>query len=233
MANSESTFADKLGRAQNLQSAVAGYTPAFAPADVSLKPPAFKTFIESIETANETLDDKRGTYSVYTGERLAMVKDIKARAQRAMSYIKSNSAWAKRYESAKLIYDKLRGYTPANVKAPEGDTVTEKKKVKVGQQSFSDIEGLFSKLITALGKVPRYAPPAAELTIAELTGLDDAFSAMSDDIGTVAAEISVLVRERAALYEELSDKAQSIKAAVSSQYGPKSAEFTTIKGLKF
>ncbi len=52
MANTEQTFADRLQRGRTMQSKIAGFTPAFAPADVSLLPPAFELFLDDVEAAN-------------------------------------------------------------------------------------------------------------------------------------------------------------------------------------
>ncbi len=133
----------------------------------------------------------------------------------------------------KPTYDKLRGYRAAAVKPPADDSKDEKKKAKVGQQSFADIEGLFAKLIKALEKVPGYAPPADELTLPELGALAADFGDKNEMLASLGPSLGVLVRERQALYESLSDKAQSIKAAVSAQYGPTTPEYGAIKGLKF
>ena len=45
--------------------------------------------------------------------------------------------------------------------------------------------------------------------------------------------MAVLVKDRVEAYRTLHDRALAIKAAVSAQYGIRSSEYVTIKGLKF
>jgi len=234
MPNTEQTFADRFARAQQLQAAVASFNPTFTPADASLTPAAFGTYLTDLATLNDTIAEQRADYSTQAGERAAVLAEVKSRSQRAMSYLKSNAAWARHAEAAKLIYDKLRGYRTAATPAPSvpAATVEAKKKIKSGQQSFADVEGLFTKFISALKKVPGYAPPAPELALPGLTTLAEAFTDKNDALAELAAGLAPLVKDRLARYDDLTDKAQAIKAAASAQYGPKSSEFLSIKGLK-
>lgn len=233
MANTESSFADRYGRALTLAGSIAEFTPAFAPPDTSLTPTNFAAFLESIEAANRTLADRREDLSNAVAERQAMAKTIKTLCQRAMTYVTSNPAWSKHASTIKLTYTRLRGYRPGRAKAPTQGDEAEVRKFKVTQRSFAELDDLFTRFITALDKVPGYAPPAPELTITQLQATDTAFETINKAIADLAPEVALLVRNRASLYESLREKARGIKAAVLAQYGPTSPEYDTIKRLRF
>lgn len=53
MANSETSFADRLQRGSSLYAALFGFTPPFAPADPLLLPAAFATFLDGLGGMNQ------------------------------------------------------------------------------------------------------------------------------------------------------------------------------------
>lgn len=234
MPNTERTFADRLGRAKLLLSAIEDFTPAFAPAAPDLRVAEFDVFVAALEAANDKTSDEKDTYSTQSASRAETVKQVKALALQAMSYVKSNPAWARHHATLKPTYDKLRGYRTARDVVPVEPpaTAVEKKAIKSGQQSFADIEGLFGKFLKALGKVPGYAPPAAEITIPALTTLDTALSDLNEELAALSAALSITIKERFDAFEQLTKKNLAIKAAALAQYGTSSAEYKSIKGIK-
>jgi hypothetical protein len=93
MPISETTFADRLGRAQVLSAGLNTFSPAFDPADTELEPAAFSTFLADLTTLNGTANSAKDDYSTAAAERVIMVKDIKTRALRAFRYVQSNPKW--------------------------------------------------------------------------------------------------------------------------------------------
>lgn len=235
MPNIERTFADILGRAQQLSSAIASFQPPFAPADLDLNPASFAAFLDSVDVANAKVADRRTSYATKALGRVDLVKEVKARAQRALSYLKSNVAWKRHTESIKPTYEKLRGYRTAKTVVPSEPPADaeEKRKIKTGQQSFADIEGLFAKFYVSLTKVPGYAPTTPEISLLAMNQLDQDLKTLNDDLAGVAAEMAVVIKDRAEAYRVLHDRALAIKAAVSAQYGIRSSEYASIKGLRF
>ncbi len=58
MANTETTFADRLARGRLMQTTAVGFTVAFAPPDATLANGPVETFLESVKTANDTANTK-------------------------------------------------------------------------------------------------------------------------------------------------------------------------------
>jgi len=234
MANTEKTFADRLGRADQMVAAITAATPAFAPADADVTPAAFTAFVTALRTTNNEANEANADYSTAVRERLAMVKEIKERALRAFRYVLSNKAWEHHAGSIKLTYDKLRANKPKATPLPtEGTPGEVAKAIKTGEQSFADIDSLFTKFVVALSKIAGYNPPALELSLAELQALNTAFSAKNKAMAGLAETASLKVRKRQAGFSDLKTKTAAIKNATSAQYGMKSATYVSIKGLRF
>ncbi len=234
MANTESTFADRLQRGQHLHSIIASFDPAFAPPDEDLEPVEFLTFLEELDTLNEAVVDAEAEWKNAVAARLAIVTDIKDRALRALDRVKSKKDWDRQRPAVKSAADALRGYRPSRVKTPPKDdgtpaVMTEPK----ADQSFGDIKALLDKLIAALGKVPGYDTGAPlELTIAQLkalcTGLDTQNKAVADR----EQDLRAARDPRRAGYATLKERKIAIKDATRSQYGAKSEQFAQAKTVR-
>ena len=238
MAISEKSFADRLGRGRLMQTAIAGFTPAFAPVDTTLAAAAFDTFLDDLDTQNTDTGSLVSQYTNEVSARGVMVKDIKARALRVLSFVGSNAAWKKYERGVKSLADKIRGNRPRAPKPPApGETPGSPlaKTRSKGEQSFAEIEENFEQLIAAVQGISGYAPPATDITVASLQTLSTDFAAKNAAMGTLAGQAGVSQRERLALYDGpggLREKMLAIKKAVRAQYGSDSAEFGQVKGIK-
>jgi hypothetical protein len=222
----------------DLQTAVAGFSPAFAPVDASLAPAAFLTFLNSLDAMGTDVGTAVGLYTNGVQRRTPMMADIQDRALRVLSLVKSNASWAAFLPNIKKLVDKIRGNTPKQPKPPapgEGPGSPPAKKRNTGEQSFADIEDNFEKLIAALGSVPGYTPPASDLTIANLTTLATDFAAKNLAMSTLGNTIGMKQKARLEAFDGpggLKEKMKAIKEAVRSQYGSTSAEYEQVKGIK-
>jgi len=238
MAISERTFADRLGRGQQLQTAVAAFSPAFAPADASLGVTAFQTFVDGLDTLNTETGTSVTQYSTEVDVRGEMVKDVKARTLRVLSFVESNSAWAKYARGIKKLADKIRGNRPRKPAAPApGETPGSPtaKARNTGEQSFVEIAENFEQLVAAVAGISGYTPPAAQITVANLTTLADDFSDKNKAMATLGRQVVLKQKDRLDGYAGpggLSEKMIAIKKAVRAQYGSDSAEYNAVKGIK-
>ena len=118
MPETEHSFADRLQRGREIQAGIAGFSPAFAPADAELDPATFDAFLDGLDTLNTAVADAVADWTTDVASRSAKVVDIKARALRASSRVKSNSAWKMNVPAVKTAADNLRGYRTPKPKAP-------------------------------------------------------------------------------------------------------------------
>ena len=237
MAISETSFADRLQRGRDMQTATAVFTPAFAPADASLAAAAFLTFLDLIDVQNTTVGTLLGQITTGANQRDAMVLDIKDRALRVLSFVKSNAAWKSFLPQIKRLADKIRGYRtaratpPASGEAPGSEPA---KKRSQGEQSHGEIKENLEQLVAALGSIPGYAPAAADLTIASLTTLAADYAAKNAAMAALYRQAGMEQKDRLENYDGpsgLREKMKAIKQAVRSQYGSNSAEYQQVKGI--
>lgn len=237
MPISEKTFADRLQRGRVMQAAIALFSPPFAPADASLLPAAFNTFLDGLDTSNTDTGTLLTSYSTSVAERTDMVKDIKARALRVAGYVESNSTWKNAARGIKTLVDRIRGNVARPPKSPApGETPgsPQAKSRNKGEQSYGDIAANLERLIAALQTISGYTPPASELTVANLTTLATAYSAKNSSMATLAQQASLSQRDRFDGYsgpDGLREKMKAIKKAVLSQYGSTSSEYAAVKGI--
>ena len=232
----EKSFADRLGRGRDMQAAIAGYTPTFAPADMSLTPVAFNTFLDSVAALNTAVANAEALWKNNAQARVTMVKDIKAKALRVLSRVKSNTLWKGQVALVKAAVDELRGYRLPRIKSPPDVTPPVKTKPK-GDQSFSDIKGLLDKVIACLAQVSGYTTGApAEITTLAMTTLATSLDTLNKAISANEASLSSSRRARLAGYDAddtgLKAKMLAIKEATRSQYGAQSSQYLEIKGIR-
>lgn len=235
MAISETSYLDRLGRGRTMQAAIAGFSPAFAPADASLLPVAFATFLDSLDalnTATVTLVDQ---FSAAAEGRKATVKDLYDRAGRILAFVASNKDWAKQLRSIKTIVDKIRGNQPRPNKPPTGsETPDQTKQRSSGERSYAEMEGHLNRLIPALQAITGYAPPAIELSILRLTMLAGSLHTQNLNVANLERQTAAKQAERFENYngdEGLKEKMKAIKAATRAQYGSSSSEYESVKSI--
>ena len=187
MPISESTFADRLARGRLMQTTIAGFSPTFAPIDVTLAAAAFGTFLDGLDLLHTTTGSLVTQYSTEVPLRNETVTLIKGLSSQVLSLIKSNPAWKNHVPAIKALVDKIRGTRPKAPKAeppPPGETPPERKRRNTGEQGYGDIEENFERLIAALGGVPGYTPPATEISIASLTTVANNYAAKNLTMAT-------------------------------------------------
>ena len=161
----ETSYPDRIGRAGELQAAIAGFTPIFVPQDSNLAPDAFLSTIGSIEEANDNVSDAEAILNPLVQDRLTATDELKAKALRVKDFVTSVITWKKSHTTVSRAADKVRGYRPPKKPpvTPPGGTTPPPKPPGSGsrsQQGYRDIERLFKKLIEAVEKVTGYTAPA-------------------------------------------------------------------------
>ncbi|MEK6261234.1 MAG: hypothetical protein AABP62_21750 [Planctomycetota bacterium] len=235
MPVSETSYLDRLGRGRTMQAAIAGFSPAFAPADTSLLPAAFATFLDSLDTLNTTTVTLVDQYLAAADGRKTTVKNLYDRAGRILAYVASNTNWAKQVRSVKTIVDKIRGNEPRPPKPPTGaETPDQNKQRSSGERSYAEMEGHLNRLIPALEAIAGYAPPAIELTLVHLEGLASSLHTQNLNVANLERQTAAQQAERSETYNGdagLREKMKAIKAAARAQYGSSSSEYESVKSI--
>ena len=225
-----------------MRDATAGFTPTFAPADTSLTATNFNTFIATVGAANTSVETLAVNYTTSATTRVALVKAIRSAVTQALGYVKSNKAWVNQFKAAKMAADKLRGVRPpSNTEPPPppapGAPATEPEKSRrKGEQAYVELTAHLGAFITAITSCAGYAPPATEISLSTFNGLLSQFNGLNGFISQLSTQITSARENRRRLYFEgdcLKTKFQAVKDAVKGQYGQKSSEYGTVKGMKW
>jgi len=140
------------------------------------------------------------------------------------------SQFGKSSKEAEITMDiikKLRGTkltkAPADPTAPKGNSQSE--------SSYGSMTKLFSDLVSTLSQFSNYDPSNASLKVAALQQKAADLTLLSDDITAKAGSLRATRKQRLTHYEDLSERAQRIKAYLKAEYGVKSDEYAAVKGL--
>ncbi len=231
---SERSFIDRIQRAEEFHIAVTSITPIYTPADARFSLAMLSSAIAAAKATNQAVDEARPPYQDDVADRIAIIKVINPLVTQSLAYVKSNTAWAKRFDAIKDLADKVRGVTPHKDKAssPEPD----KKERNRGEQSFVEIAAHLKRYIARLESLSGYAPPDAKISLAtfneHLTTLTD----LNQSIPAHAQTLADAIVDRQEAYigaTGLKFVFTGVKTSVKGQYGHTSLPYRSISGIRW
>ncbi len=230
----EKSFHDRVQRAEKLKLAVSSFQPAYQPADVSYSLASFTASIERAAAANLAVDDSRVPYQDNTADRIALVKTIAPLITQSLAYVKSNTAWAKRFDAIKALADKVRGVRPP--KAQKGDPATDKKTRNSGERSYVEIAAHLKRYIARLEALTGYAPPDTKISITQLNAQHSTLTDLNQSVPALAQTLTDAIADRQESYNGptgLKACFDGVKVSVKGQYGQTSSQFKSISGMRW
>ena len=240
MADSEKSFADRVQKTTSLLAAATGFTPTYTPADILFSLTTVTTKNTAAETANNNVAAALSTWSTAVQQRLAQSDLIKARATMLINYIKSNTAWKTQAVRAKQLADAIRNIKIARKTTPPAAPGTPAAAAprQRGGQSYAEIEQNWRSLVSLATSLPGYAPPITNtnLQTLNLTLTVTTMATLNDTIATTEEALSNIRQQRLDTYfgpDGLAVKFAGLKQAIKGQYGPSSAQWTQVKGIKW
>jgi len=232
---SEQTYIDRLGRGVTLNETVKTFNPVFSPFDISIKPDNQAIFLADLEAKNNSVALLKSNYTTSVVERIRIVKDVKLRTSMIRNFIESVTTYKGFWKPVRDIVKRILNYKPPKPKSDVPKNDEEEKKRNRGEQSYSEMAGIFKSLISLLGEVPGYEPPNDSLKIPALTDLHTLLYNLNTEMGSKSGILSVAIEERHKLFDGtggLKDRMKAVKNAVRSQYGNNSNEYLSVKGIK-
>lgn len=229
---SEKSFQDRVQRSNELQAAVSGMDPAYAPADVKFTLAAFTAAITTTETANNTVETCRVPYLNPISDRSALAKTIGPLATQALAYVKSNTAWGNRHEAVKKAADKVRGVRTAAPKP--ADPEPEPKQRESGERSYVEIAAFLKSYIERLEDLGGYTPPDSRIGITALTTLWTTLDDFNKTIPIASRALADAIADRQESFTGLTGLKfvfDGVKASVKGQYGQASLPYKAISGI--
>jgi len=232
MADSEKSFADFVGKGKLIKEAAQGFNPPFSSPNPDDDLIVFGTYLTSCENKNVEVGTIRQNYSDGVVERKDIVKDVKARALRSMTNVKSVVAYKPYERGLEITYRKLRNYKVPGGKKPNPDD----KKRNKGEQSFADIENLYKTFLEGLTLIPGYTHLDTTLKLPALNTLYTTFHNKNIAMAKLDAKEKIVTAERRDMFHKettgLLDRMLSIKDATKNQYGLTSPEYLSIRGIR-
>jgi hypothetical protein len=182
--------------------------------------------------ASTLVDENHIPYDEDVAARQALVKALGPLITQSIAYVKSNTAWAKRYEAIKKSADKVRGVRP---KAPKkgADPEPDKKTRERGERSYAEIAAFFRGYLTRLEALVGYAPPDSKITLATLQTTWRQLDDLNKGLSTLGQVLADAIRDRQEAMETLKSVFDGVKTTVKGQYGVRSSQYTAISGIKW
>jgi hypothetical protein len=209
-------------------------SPAYAPADAKFSLANFTIAITAAGAANEAVETARIPFDDQTDDREALVKTIGPLVTQALAYVKSNTAWAKRYPAVKKAADKVRGARPRKKKTADPDP--DAKKRQQGERSYVEIAGFLRTFIDRVVALPDYVPPDPKIAEDGLNDLHDGLKALNDSLPTAGGALADAIADRSEAFigpAGLKFVFDGVKTSVKGQYGQASAEYLSIRGIQW
>ena len=231
---SEQSYHDRAQRSETLKAAVAAMSPAYAPADPAFTLAKLTTAIAAANAAGTALDEARPPYQDDVADRIALAKLIGPLVTQSLAYVKSNTAWAKRYDAVKTLADKVRGVHPP--KAKPADPAPDKKERNRGEQSYVEIAAHLKRYIARLDGLAGFAPQDPKISLAALNGHLAALDGLNQSIPALSQTLADAITDRQEAYTGpggLKFVFDGVKTSVKGQYGQSSNEYKSISGMRW
>jgi len=230
MAFSEISFGARLENARRLLEQLKTFN-SYSPLGEKTSVVFFQKLIaETTDSYNDAID-KIENYSNGVEQRQQLYTKSPDALTKLLSPIVSTvrSMYGKQAKQSETIINlavKIRGgkaIKPA--KNADADTISQ------SQRSYGNMAQGLKDILTILSKY-KYDPANPKITTKALQNLHKALLNANQTVSTSYAAQKQARNKRQQQYETLNDTAQRIKEAIKSQYGPGSAEYKLVKGLK-
>jgi hypothetical protein len=231
---SEKSFQDRIQHGTELAAAVTLMNPAYAPVDEKYSLTALNSAVATAEMCNNHVEATRIPFTDASSDRAALVKTIGPLVTQSLAHVKSNTAWANRFEAAKNAADKVRGVRPPPARTADPDP--DAKKRESGECSYVEIAAFLNSYITRLTGLTGYAPQDSKIDIAAFTTLWTNLDALNKSLPVTASALADAISDRkeaflgATAFKFVFD---GVKASVKGQYGQTSPQYKSVSGISW
>lgn len=227
----EATFGTRIQNAKNFVNTLQSFTnyTAYRPEDAIAE---LQKLIELVQISNKAEASYLQTYSLTVDSRQKTFggKETGLKVLVTLIIATLRAQYGENSKETAItgeLIKKIRGESPRKDKLNPDE-----KSISTSQQSYASITQNFDDLIASLEVLkPAYAPTNVSISLDELKARLKTINKTTDE---VIASFNGLNKERQtrnALYADLKTRIKRIKEAVKSQYGIKSNEYITVKGM--
>ncbi|HAY71403.1 MAG TPA: hypothetical protein DCX89_05885 [Saprospirales bacterium] len=234
--NREGSYRAKFGRAKELLTHISGFE-AYQPFRPEEQIPGMTALIDGLFIANEKVaratdslksqtDDRSEAFYGKNGSFLQLIIQIKSAVE---------SQFGKKSSEATMINRSIaliRSARSKKSKKKDAEAQTETPPARK-ERNFVAIPQVLNEIIVSLANYPDYAPSHENVKVDTLKAFHQKLTGLNEQVAIKDLELGNARDIRRVLYEDLAARVQRIKIYVKGQYGLKSREYMTIKGMRF
>jgi len=237
MKNSrEGSFRAKFGRAKELLTHITGFQ-AYQPFRPEEQIPGMTDLIDKMFAADEKVANATDTLKSLTDDRNEAFLGKDGSFMQLVIQIKSavESQFGKNSSEATMVnrYITLIRSTKSKKTKKQGTEETAETPAARKERKFGSMPQVLNEIIVSLANYPDYAPSNENVKVDTLKAFHQKLTGLNEQVAVKDLELSNAQDIRRALYEDLAGRVLRIKAYVKGQYGIKSREYLTIKGMRF
>ena len=232
---SEQSFGARLHRMQNILNFVKKWTLYFPPRkEESVE--GLETFLKQVTDVNAAATANQQNYNTAVVTRQELFRKKSGSIEKLLTKVRNSviSNYGKSSIEANQVGAIINQYRAAKIiKAPTAiDAPDAEKEISRSQQSYGSVTQFFANLVTLISQMPGYTASNPSIT---LKGLQQMLVDVNESNAQVASCLQVIratQNERLALYAELKERCDRIKAYAISEYGTESQEYRSISGIR-
>jgi hypothetical protein len=207
----------------------------FAPPRTEDKPENVTSLLDDIEASNKEVTGNSEAFKKAVDTRQSLFKGRTGSMSKLLAPIMGaiEAQYEKKSVEYKLLLGFVRKIRSSRVeKAPTNpDDADAKAKISASTRSYGSLTQHFDDIITNLEGFTAYKPTNTNITVESLTALSTSMKNANKALDGTFEKRSSAIDKRLALFADLKDRVQRIKAYTKSEYGFDSREFKLIKGI--
>lgn len=235
----------EVGHARNLQnfqsliSFVTGYGGAYKPSNPAIELPQLNAAYALADAAMDDVTAKLGTSKTAINSRQNVFDPLRTTVTRSVNYYESTGAAENSIADVKSLKRKIDGKRASAAVVDDPNTPEDESAVShsAAQTSYTQRVEHLDNMIAIYQGDPLYNPNEADLTIAALQTLSTNMKAATQSVIDAYTDVSNARLERTdTMYDGptcLFNLQKMVKAYVKGLFGPSSAEYKQLSGLKF
>jgi hypothetical protein len=231
-SQSEKTFGSRIYNAEQLATNLATFT-AYVPLTPETAAAAYSAFISELKTNNTAIATAQSNFSIAVNARQNLFQKSPTSLVKTLppilAFVKAKfGKQSQQAEEITRLVNNIRGESTSKLKRDEeGEFVSQSHRSYGSQtQYFADIIATLESFGTD------YTPTNTAITLENLSLKLDALNQANMEVTTTFSQLKPIKGVRITNYDILSQRAQTIKDSVKSQYGTQSPEYVLIKGYK-
>ena len=233
-AQTENSFGAKLRRAQDLLTFITGFT-GYNPPRAQESVAGFTTFLNTIVTTNATESQQQQNYKAAVDQRQAAFLKTPGSIDKILVPIRGavEAQYGKKSTEAVAIAAIIKSMRSTSLVRPPADpnNPTQEQTVSQSERSYGSMTQHFNDIINTLTQFTGYNPTNNAIKIAGLQATATQLTTLNNNVAAKTLALKTTRANRIAIYDDLKERTQRIKAYVKAQYGNNSVEYNMIKGI--